>query len=267
MTKHWISGKVRLHQGKHYIWKPNVIINGIEAEMFYGTWLPADEVHMKEWMWDKQQWARYPQADHNNLLIYRLCYQYSKIERLINTLKECNCPMRTAIDIGGHCGTWAMHFVSRFRHTEIFEPGPLRYLLKLNVVPNKQHWFLERTFNIHSVALSDAQKQVGMVFDPTNTGSAYVDVNATRRNIYCYPLDHFNFDNVDLIKIDVEGHELPVVWGAEQTILKNTPYVLVEQKGWSVAHERDGNKDAVKFLESLGMHQIWVMNGDVLMGW
>jgi hypothetical protein len=41
-------------------------------------------------------------------------------------------------------------------------------------------------------------------------------------------LDSYGFTDVDIIKVDVEGHEFDVVQGAEQTILKYHPVVQLE---------------------------------------
>ena len=41
-------------------------------------------------------------------------------------------------------------------------------------------------------------------------------------------LDQYNYDDVCLIKIDVEGHELDVLKGATQTMLRERPVLLVE---------------------------------------
>ena len=44
------------------------------------------------------------------------------------------------------------------------------------------------------------------------------------------PLDSYDIHPVSFIKIDVEGHELEVLNGAAQTLLRNRPTVLVEIK-------------------------------------
>lgn len=41
-------------------------------------------------------------------------------------------------------------------------------------------------------------------------------------------IDSFNFDRVDMIKIDVEGLEFDVLKGAEKTIQKFNPYLFIE---------------------------------------
>ena len=44
-------------------------------------------------------------------------------------------------------------------------------------------------------------------------------------------LDSLNLDNVSFIKIDVENFEYEVLFGAEQTIRRNRPYMIIEIMG------------------------------------
>ena len=41
-------------------------------------------------------------------------------------------------------------------------------------------------------------------------------------------IDNYDFDDVDLIKIDVEGHEEYVIEGARNVIQSNKPILIVE---------------------------------------
>ena len=58
-------------------------------------------------------------------------------------------------------------------------------------------------------------------------------------------IDSYNFHNVDFIKMDVEGHELEALTGAENTIRKYMPSIYIEIS----------NKDAYIFLTELGYRQ------------
>ena len=60
----------------------------------------------------------------------------------------------------------------------------------------------------------------------THSGTCHVkDYNGS---INLQTLDSYNFQDVDIIKIDVEGFEIPVLNGAKQTILSQQPWIQIE---------------------------------------
>jgi hypothetical protein len=81
-------------------------------------------------------------------------------------------------------------------------------------------------------------------------------------------LDSFNFDTVDLIKIDVEGHEYQVVKGALKTIQRCRPAVVVEisYEGKLLDHDLSADhKKTVGLIESLGYQIVWQHKHDWLL--
>ena len=59
-------------------------------------------------------------------------------------------------------------------------------------------------------------------------------------------LDSYSFKRVDLLKIDVEGFELDVLLGAENTIRQFKPRIIIE------THSKELRKKCHAFLSSLG---------------
>ena len=67
-----------------------------------------------------------------------------------------------------------------------------------------------------------------------NTGATHISKVIDESNkIELKKLDDYEFTNIDFIKIDVEGFENQAVLGAKETLIRNKPIVIVEQKGFS----------------------------------
>lgn len=89
---------------------------------------------------------------------------------------------------------------------------------------------------VHEVALTNRNTGTVDIQDhPEHGGHNFTVYNATQikkqQNVVSVPsrtIDSFNFEDVDVIKIDVEGSELFVIDGAVQTIDKYRPSVQVE---------------------------------------
>jgi hypothetical protein len=97
--------------------------------------------------------------------------------------------------------------------------------------------------------------------EETNIGAFSIDFE-TRHNDYevksegviermiIIPLDAMQYEKVRLIKIDVEGHELQVLIGAEHTLRENNyPPIIFEAWTWKFPEKR---KAVFGHLENLG---------------
>jgi FkbM family methyltransferase len=87
----------------------------------------------------------------------------------------------------------------------------------------------------HNVGLGAVPAQMEMEHHPNNAGHNCIlteDRRAkTKRDLHqveIKTLDSYNFENVDIIKIDCEGYEYPILQGAEQTIRRCRPIIQIE---------------------------------------
>jgi hypothetical protein len=69
-------------------------------------------------------------------------------------------------------------------------------------------------------------------------------------------LDSFNFSEIDFIKIDVEQAEMDVISGSVETIKKNLPVIMFENK----RHEND---NVINFLKEIGYEIEWYKSDTV----
>lgn len=183
-----------------------------------------------------------------------LSFEYPALKKALHFLPSDK--RRTAIDIGAHVGLWSMWLVKRFNFVHAFEPvAEYADAFERNVAGNR--W-------LHRVALGSGYGAVEMKTYPENTGQAHV---AGFGETAMLALDSYAMKAVDLVKIDVEGYELPVLQGARETLLKNRPVVVIEQRGCDEVNFGRKRGEALEWLRELGMVELDRERYDYIMGW
>jgi hypothetical protein len=94
-----------------------------------------------------------------------------------------------------------------------------------------------------------------------------VDPNSTKGDTKITRLDSLEFPVVDYIKIDCEGFEYRVLQGAEQTIRRCRPVVVIEQKPHDAYSKDYGQFAAIALLQEWGMIKLDQVKDDWIMGW
>lgn len=144
-----------------------------------------------------------------------------KIKQFLDISKEIDNPV--FFDIGSNYGGYS--YITLFNpdlKVEAFEPNPIvadsfAEILRKNSIPN---------VNVNSFGLSDADRMCSLhVGNPNNIGAASIKVDTNGECIF-KPLDSLNIQKMDIVKIDVEGHELEVLEGGYETIQKCKPIFL-----------------------------------------
>ena len=152
-------------------------------------------------------------------------------EHELPVLREIVSPGGTALDVGANQGFFAYAFAGIADRVEAFEPNPdyaefARRMLGARV-------------NVHQVALSNrigtAEFIVPVSDDGTelHLGGNLKPVEAAPGKSIGYTvnvrtIDSYNFPNVKIIKVDVEGSEMQVLEGGRQTILRDRPALIAE---------------------------------------
>jgi len=80
-------------------------------------------------------------------------------------------------------------------------------------------------------------------------------------------LDSFNCGVVDFMKLDCEGYELFAIKGGEQTIKRDKPCIIVEQKPGKGKQFGLGDHDAVTLLREWGFEVVKEISGDFILRW
>ena len=175
---------------------------------------------------------------------------------------------RVCLDIGAHCGITTTRYAQHFKTVHSFEP--IHYNL---LVENTK-----KMSNVvaHNCAISDKEEIVEMYPNPINSGGGiipdkfnasiinkrYKNEEARHRNVEpilvnCVSIDSFKYDEVDLIKIDVEGYILPVIRGMIHTLTNNSPVIQIEMSAFT-----DVNEQAHIILSNLGYFKFDKYNHD-----
>jgi FkbM family methyltransferase len=127
------------------------------------------------------------------------------------------------VDVGAMIGNHTAYLAEFVPHTAIhaFEPLPANIaLLRRNVARFP-------TVIVHPHALSDRWHTVRLSVETGNFGHTQV-APVGQSGAVAWPLDRFKFQDVTLLKIDVEGHEPEVLAGAQRTIERWHPLVVIE---------------------------------------
>jgi FkbM family methyltransferase len=188
------------------------------------------------------------------------------INAAINHLKD---NPGIVLDIGANIGTFCCEIASRFPNYTIhaFEPVSLTFSeLEKNIELNDF-----KNIVPHNIGISN---KVGVVEGQTAhsegpfgciTLSEQVEklrsdnVIHNKTSYKVATLDSFNFEDVSLIKIDVEGMEYEVFLGAVDTIKKCRPVIIFE--AWNRDWFAEKRKELLEFVEGLG-YKITPMGDD-----
>ena len=155
------------------------------------------------------------------------------------------------LDIGANIGYNSLMF-SDYGPVYAFEPL-FHKVITMNVENNK----LKNNIHVVPIALSNESENKIMYFPKAvkqtglrNYGGSSMQKTdgmdeSTKTEVECRRLDDVYKGVTSVIKIDVEGHELEVLKGAENTIRKYMPTLLIEIFDYE-------DSEVAKYIRSLG---------------
>lgn len=147
----------------------------------------------------------------------------------INGFLEISLDLKNPVllDIGSNAGSYS--FLTLFNpdlKVIAFEPLDFVYkdflkIIELNNIPN---------ITVYNNGLSDKYRKCSMSSPPNNVGGSKIKIN-TEGECEFITLDSLNIDKADLIKIDVEGHQMEVLEGAKETLKRCKPtFIQIEME-------------------------------------
>jgi FkbM family methyltransferase len=172
------------------------------------------------------------------ILIREMAWRYWRSgEREVRILKRLIRPGSNSVDVGAASGLYSYHLSRLCERVFAYEPNPewVRWLVR--AAPGN--------VSVFNVALSNHKGTAVLSIPPPSLESLKGDltlrcleaasiekqfdgVPCDRIPVVTQRLDEDNLQNIGFIKIDVEGHEMAVLEGAEETLRRCRPVVLME---------------------------------------
>ncbi len=193
-------------------------------------------------------------------------YEKENLELLLRLLRRL--PQPVVLDIGANIGNHTLAFATVAAQVHAFEPIPrIHALLRQNVEQNRLG-----NVTLHALALSDSDgaATIHMVkagnfgassFDKRSEATEAVTVQRRRGDAL---LAELGVARVDLVKIDVEAHEVYVLRGLMDTLRRDLPVITME---WNdpLTIERLNGSPELQFL--LDHYRIMVLGSSWDRAW
>jgi FkbM family methyltransferase len=145
---------------------------------------------------------------------------------------------RVAIDIGANTGEWTRWLANQFDHVLAIEPDPRAYGELLNGLPGNVHHMMVAAGEKHAVAdfhLRPDTRQSSLLAEHPIGGAGQEDAPVAQTvSVTTLSLDvlrdvcrqYFGTDEIDFVKIDVEGAEAAVLSGASPEHFAGTRFLV-----------------------------------------
>ncbi|WP_420645253.1 FkbM family methyltransferase [Candidatus Leptofilum sp.] len=174
-------------------------------------------------------------------------------EHVSREIRQYLIPGTTFVDVGANIGYYSLLAASCLKNTGkilAFEPSAKNcHLLKTSIEENGF-----KNVEIHLKAVADVNGMVGFKMDDSNGSISKNITDDYAFQVEAITLDHAlaEENQVDLIKIDVEGAEGLVIMGAEKIIQTHRPVIFTEFRPPAI--ENRSEMPAQAFLDRLRHH-------------
>lgn len=167
------------------------------------------------------------------------CYERAVLDLLADAADLAG-PGAVFLDVGANVGQHSLAMSRRVARVHAFEPwAEVRARLEGNIALNRLD-----NIAVHAFGLGETDAELPFHRPASanlGTGSFVPDVNVNQPGDVLpvrrgdFALARLGIDRVDVIKIDTEGFEMPVLRGLRDTIARHRPVVVCEMSGPTLA--------------------------------
>jgi len=184
--------------------------------------VPSNDIHVEQW--------RNGQSFTQNKCL----------KEFLDWCQGHNQKFNTVLDIGAWCGTWSAEFAPYCKKIYAIEPDRTHVECLLKNLSSFDN------IELLDYAIGDVETTVSLTDDDFTQARRIYSVGT----ISMKTVDSFQFEDVNLIKIDVEGFEMNVLRGAKDT-LKNCNFLMIELNNNSKKYN-SSNAEIEKYLQQIG---------------
>jgi len=169
-------------------------------------------------------------------------------------------PKRLFVDIGANIGRWCKEFCKEYEMVWAFEPAP--YNLEC-FTKNTEH---DTNIKVRGWGLGEDNHKATLSIAVENHLGSTMAKPDPNGDIQIQRLDDQGIENIDLLKIDVEGYETEVLKGGKQSIDKYSPLIAIERHAFNYKLLGKEKKESHLYLQSLGYEMMWKLTRDCIYG-
>ena len=214
----------------------------MNIEKINDLWLPSDDAQIEQW---RKKGTPFMQDK---------C-----LKSFVQYCNSQNKKFKTVLDVGAWCGTWSKAIQPYCKRVIAFEPNKTTFeCLQKNLNP-----FNHVTCN--RLAIGDKLCNVSLTQESATQNTRVGKESSNIQDVQMFNIDYWNYDDVDMIKIDVEGYEMRVLEGANKTLTfndenqSNVQYIMVELNN-NTKKYGSSNLEVEKYIKNLGFKiliKIW----------
>lgn len=169
-------------------------------------------------------------------------------------------PSRSCIQAGGNCGVWPRALAAHFAQVYTAEPHPLNFVaLTVNTADMLNVIRLQVAFGFDRVTVGTALA----AHETDNCGAFFVTPG--KGAIPTIRIDDLAIPDCALIYLDIEGFELEALRGAEYTIGRGRPVIVLEDKGLSTRYGTEIGQAGEWIMKTFPYRQAARIHRDVVL--